>query len=559
MVKRLFTGNVSQIIAEIIQNAARAGARRLEFTTSSNEPDGVAHKLCVRDDGTGVINGIDGWHTMLSIADSAYKDKNVSMQDCLGVGLHSLFASAQVYKVTIRSQGKMIEIDTALWWADSDYYSTWSQRLMANERETGTSGLELEIDCDSKFIESAIRSLTATEERSISWHDLPARGYEGVIEITLNNEPVDTSILARFYHRPESMLWEGDYLGNRLKIGHGPRSCINWYGQAIEECLLDGRFSFYLDVRTGAPLDLQSPTREGVIKNDKREALKRFIIDRIFETVNTLPIEAARLDWVRGLYLLDPARADSEAKYYVVERINDASGAEFSSNKEFCYVETEVKAYDQNGVLLVWRGVTVEYQKGGEHKRLLEQHGIETFVQDLKRVYGEPYELIVGSKERLSVREILWRPGNVETSIFVEAGVFTLREEGIEPQEWHAVTGEVFTFDWTAVYDMLDAKPLVAAKDGLVWLRSQSPWALFDPRDAENTFEKCVDSFDNSINDLIVREYPNMIAEPIFLSDISWRLDGSRVTAIFVTWPERGRPLLRVTNESGQETELQLI
>ena len=560
-IKRLFTGAASQIVGEILQNARRAGARRVEFTTTSfTKPSGEAeNKIRVRDDGSGVLGGVEGWRAMLCIAESSYQDQNVKMEDPLGIGLHALFACDQVHNVTIRSRGRKIEIDTGLWWTHSAYYSTWAERLTVDERDAGEGGLELEIECDPKFIEAATRSLTSTDDVFRSPEDLPARGYEGVIEIRLNGDAVDTSLMSRFVHREPCLIWEGEYLGNRLRIAHGPRSCVNWYGQAVEDHLLDGGFSYYLEVRTGTPLDLRSPTRQGVIRNGKREALRRFIIDKIFEAVNGAPIEEVKIEWARGLYSLDPERAEAEAKYYVAGKINNAAEAEFSSNEEFRWMEEEVKAYGREEVLLLRRGVTVEYQDEGERKRLNYQDGIETFVEDLRNAHGEPYELIVGAEGRLRVRELIWRPRNVGKGIFVDAGVFALSEEGSEPQEWHAVTGEVFTFSAPSTYDILAADPLVAAKDRYAWLRSYSPWAVFDPEGAEDRVSTCADSFEKSIDDVIMYEFPDMIAEPLSLSDLSGRLGGGRVTNIHVVWPEKGRPRLRVTNERGEETELKMI
>lgn len=559
-IKRLFTGAASQIVGEILQNARRAGATRVEFTTSFTGPSGEAeNKIRVRDDGSGILGGVEGWRAMLSIAESSYQDENVVMEDPLGIGLHGLFACDRVHKVTIRSRGRMIEISTALWWTHSAYYSTWAERLKVDERDVGAGGLELEIECDPKFIEAATRSLTATDVVFRSPEDLPARGYEGVIGIRLNGEAVDTSVMSRFVHRERYLIWEGEYLGNRLRIAHGPRSCVNWYGQAVEDHLLDGGFSYYLEVRTGTPLDLQSPTRQGVIRNGKREALRRFIIDKIFETVNGAPIEEVRLEWARGLYSLDHERAEAEAKYYIAGKINAAAEADFSSNEEFRWMEEEVKAYDREEVLLLRGGVTVEYQDEGERKRFIHQDGIETFVEDLRRTHGEPYELIVGAGGRLRIRELIWRPRNVGKGIFVDAGVFALSEEGAEPQEWHAVTGEVFTFNAPSTYDILAADPLVAAKDRYAWLRSYSPWAIFDPEGAEDRVDTCADSFEKSLTDVIMSEFPDMIAEPFSLSDLSSRLDGGRITRIDVVWSEKERPLLRVINERGQEKELRVI
>lgn len=101
-IKRLFTGAASQIVGEILQNARRAGARRVEFTTSFTGQGGEAeNKIRVRDDGSGVLGGVEGWRAMLCIAESSYQDRNVKMEDPLGIGLYALFACDRVHKVTI--------------------------------------------------------------------------------------------------------------------------------------------------------------------------------------------------------------------------------------------------------------------------------------------------------------------------------------------------------------------------------------------------------------------------------------------------------------------------
>jgi len=53
-------------------------------------------------------------------------------------------------------------------------------------------------------------------------------------------------------------------------------------------------------------------------------------------------------------------------------------------------------------------------------------------------------------------------------------------------------------------------------------------------------------------------EFPGTIAEPFSLLDLSARLGEGGITKIDIVWPEKERPLLRVTNERGREKELQV-
>lgn len=99
----------------------------------------------------------------------------------------------------------------------------------------------------------------------------------------------------------------------------------------------------------------------------------------------------------------------------------------------------------------------------------------------------------------------------------------------------------------------------MAAGDRYKWLRSDFPWALFDPDGADDSYETSRESFEESITETIMAEFPDTIAEPFSLSDLSGRLGGGRITRIDVVWSEKERPLLRVVNERGQEKELRVI
>ncbi len=121
-IKRLFTGAASQIVGEILQNARRAGARRVEFTTSFTGPNGEAeNKIRVRDNGSGVLGGVEGWRAMLCIAESSYQDQNVKMEDPLGIGLHALFACDRVHKVTVPISNNWQRLPIIAWMESYHY------------------------------------------------------------------------------------------------------------------------------------------------------------------------------------------------------------------------------------------------------------------------------------------------------------------------------------------------------------------------------------------------------------------------------------------------------
>lgn len=91
---RLFTGRLSGRIIEILQNARRAGATRVEITNR----DGV---VTVRDDG----RGIDDFSTLLDLGGSTWDDSLESSEDPCGVGLFCLAPR----QATVRSNGRRDE------------------------------------------------------------------------------------------------------------------------------------------------------------------------------------------------------------------------------------------------------------------------------------------------------------------------------------------------------------------------------------------------------------------------------------------------------------------
>lgn len=93
---RLFTGTLEGRIIEILQNARRAGATRVEIT---NQLDGM---VVVQDDG----QGIDDFSKLLDMGGSGWDETLESSEDPAGVGLFCLAPR----QVTVRSKDQMLTI-----------------------------------------------------------------------------------------------------------------------------------------------------------------------------------------------------------------------------------------------------------------------------------------------------------------------------------------------------------------------------------------------------------------------------------------------------------------
>ena len=83
---RLFHNNIAEVVAEALQNSQRAGAKNVEISIT---PDGFS----ITDDSHGLLGGIDGFHTLLKLAESAFDNPTIADQDPMGVGIVSLIDS----------------------------------------------------------------------------------------------------------------------------------------------------------------------------------------------------------------------------------------------------------------------------------------------------------------------------------------------------------------------------------------------------------------------------------------------------------------------------------
>lgn len=90
---RLFTGTLEGRIIEILQNARRAGATRVEIT---NRPDGM---VVVQDNG----RGIDDFSKLLDMGGSGWEEAMESSEDPAGVGLFCLAPR----QLAVRSRGQI--------------------------------------------------------------------------------------------------------------------------------------------------------------------------------------------------------------------------------------------------------------------------------------------------------------------------------------------------------------------------------------------------------------------------------------------------------------------
>jgi len=246
-IRRLLSGEVSEILGELFQNSQRARATNVVVGTSEG---GFSYE----DNGHGLLGGLDGFRTLLKIAESSFDNPTLEAQDPMGLGIHALLAHEQVSTVRFESRDFGLTIDTARWWADQAYYSTWFERL--ETLAAPVSGLRIVVQCAPKLPETVQNILL---DRGMNGN--PARGYADLLRITLDGIAVNTRLPV--WATSGALLLETSYQGCPLTIrftdGYDAPCAVNWYGQIIKD-EINSSFAYYLQVRDGRPLNPLSPS-----------------------------------------------------------------------------------------------------------------------------------------------------------------------------------------------------------------------------------------------------------------------------------------------------------
>lgn len=264
---RLFPGTLEGRIIEILQNARRAGATKVEITNR----DGC---ITVHDNG----RGIDDFAKLIDLGGSGWEEHLESSEDPAGVGLFCLARR----EVTIRSRGKMVTIGGDGW-----------------------TGVPVKVHDDPKPVAGT----------RLSFHDEPwtkpdvdRNAVFTGMEVTVDGQPCPRLpfVSKQAAHYPE--------LGSRIEVcessglhqwhrttcrgrSYEPRGLINFHGQVVEfDCspVDEHGLRFLVDL-TGEPtgIRLMLPARTQIVQNQAYAALN-----------GALEVEAYRYIQRRGSHTL---------------------------------------------------------------------------------------------------------------------------------------------------------------------------------------------------------------------------------------------------------------
>jgi len=530
-IKRLFHNRIDEVLSELFQNSQRSGSTAVDITTTETG-------FTIQDNGHGLLNDIDGFHTLLKLAESNFDNETIEAQDPMGLGIVSLLTHDQITEVTFSSGCLELTVDTKLWWSDPSYYSVWFQRLVTLDQPI--TGLRISVSCCPELVTALHDSLTPKDQRysvtdPIYKSASPAQGYQGILEITLNSQKVKTTLPA--WARLNDRLISTTYKGNKLEIGYNEtalRSSVLWYGQLILQRGLASYFDFHLQVTTGRPVNPLSPSRAGIIQDAAYNELLAFIKSEIFAFVfdpkNRAHIKTAH---VEACYKLDPSYSLANCPYIVAESIqtseNPNSLEDFNSTSDYDFNNRSINkifAYDEQPLLLN-EYVSVHLKDGAVDA----EYGLRSFLSEI----GPAYVLQHGDENRLSIGTLCWKPeGEPQHDWFYQPGTYAIAFG--TPTEWLPITkGPVFTFNDTSNYDAHDIDFIVGTAANPIDFLHNQVWAAFSPDD-ERDYDPQQESYQNSIEELIRAIIGNCVPRDFTLYQISRFFKDQEAPMISITY-----------------------
>lgn len=544
-IKRLFKNSIAEICHELLQNSQRAGATRIDF-----EVDRKKRQITISDDGSGIPSSRKAWARVLRMADSAYQNPAVeSDQKPMGLGLLSLFALENVFEIKMTSGGLTVTIDTDKLWNTPDYWSSWTDLITETARVK--EGFEIvasyhgppdpaAFDQTAYQFEAAL-GLTASFG---ALSEAAPRGYEGLLDVFLNNRRMETSIPEEYVPSGKNLLFDTVFDGNRLRIGMGvtnfyhEKGVVVWYGQIIK---IPSSVPFLLEVTTGNPVTPLAPTRSGLVNDAKLGKLQNFIQNQIFKfLVDEEFALGLSPSFIKRIYQEYPLRAHRELSVCVLRKITLEANTRISNFDDFYSLgEETVMSYrqieEQNIFICSERAMfylgqeedqsefklnftNTRNSKGfaGEERDANPEwgqasYGLACFVSVLG---GEIYTLEAGNRQALPLKTIFWKPGAHINEFFYESGTFAIGQAGKMPEErdFKPVREQVFVFELTGNWDVSSVAGLCVGipVGGDRQFAAQAAWwlefygkACYCPDD-DYDYEQQENDFEYSINRMLL-------------------------------------------------------
>jgi len=547
---RLYRGTVDEFMRELFLNSLRAQANTAEITVLA-----PGH-FTYRDNGTGIVGGLRGLFNVLCIANSDYEDAAVEPnQRPLGMGFYALLMHAKVKQVRIESATIAFAIDTRRWREDEAYRASWVERV-EKRPPTATTGFFLLVEGDESLTDEVAGHLLQPNPDPCNYwlHGAtfgPARGYSGLLSITLNGEPVQTCLPSWFVLASAEIsdqfegnliriaLSESDHkvpapseftvsFDDRYPSSDGDRAGLRllWFGQPLTDRGISS-VRVFLDVRVGAPLTTLAPTRQALVEDGKLAALYNWVKERVFRYV-CREVAVPSAAQVKLLYRLDEARAERECPWVLLQPWGGLPPQPAASQEQqigsFYDLQALTLGHERvlgretlQSLLLLEDQIVVVLP--GTHPVFNEQgtcklpEGANADPRPFTFQYGLPSFIaaldLQAYKPQLGVRPngvLWWRPGSPVNEYYAcELGWWGIGKEDEPPKEWQQVPPESLLY----VHDDIDSWRIenvrfflgaASMREVILFLEhyAHAFWSM-DDEDGEESEE----AFDGSVDDLI--------------------------------------------------------
>jgi hypothetical protein len=413
-IKRLFDGNLTTVIGELLQNAQRSKATLVKFQT-------LATGFSVDDNGHGIL-GMDGFKTLLTLGDSKFENTLVKFQHPMGVGFHALLALENIEKVIVKSGHLKLELDTKKWWTDENYYNNWEKLISENPFIEGTKiGVwTAEPELLGKMLIEAFKPDTSI-----------AKGYQGILDITLDGEPVDTSLPHKITEAP--LLFSYQDHGATISIyesnaywSNQNLHLIRHFGQLLHFPNERKEYYFHIliDITGEAPFDLKAPVRDGVIINERYRQFVSNLEDKLFEVFPTIPA-SKNYRYLKHLYDLNHQRMYDLPYVGIAKPEFSRKETQYISENGEYESQTHHQVVSKSSLPLIVDEAFTYNIDGQDY----DGENIANFIPILNRARLEPFVITLGNNASVSSAKLVWTAGetfNDEVPYVRKLGKLTL-------------------------------------------------------------------------------------------------------------------------------------
>lgn len=581
-VSRLFSGKPAEFVGELLQNAQRSHASRVEITF----PD--AETCVIQDNGHGLLQGVESLRMLLTFSESGFADPLVEAdQQPLGMGFYALVANERMTTLLLESKTAANErvlrfaLDTRRWLDESAYRQSWLTRVQWRDEPEASQGLRITLKGEPSLITDIRACLQATAacqfqttrgkmalNRHWCQHTMsPACGYADLLDVVVDGQPLDLRLPDELSGKQAQII--DTYQGNPIAITllpfpDDPTSVqwaglvVNWYGQLIFHERALG-WQAYLHVRSGHPLNPKAPTRAGLREDEALAALLQWAEDRIFGWA--CEQEQPEVAVVEQLYAIDAKRAEQACPFMVLQPWKPLpAGYTFTSYETYtrqtlwsasgkqgeesdAYGSKQVRRKSELSTLLVldesvicslpardlkqtWRlGESASVQEGSDPFDLVS-FGIG--ITSLLRAIGlTAYQAVVGVPPE-QIQQLWWKPGPlVDEYHTLTPGSWGLHAGATPTQAvqitWNPLSlekGPVFVVGATESYEISDCDWLIAlpSTDAMVSFLERAGHAPFWPDEDEP--EASIEAYRRSVKALIRAYLGEAIASESELVDL---------------------------------------